>query len=128
MYDKEREDGYFTPQEPTAPQPLAGIETTLDGDSANPESSGEWNPLDSIFVTMPPWHPVIVGSAGLTGGKGEKEKTAKNPVSHWKVSKKSIIGKAYPFVVFLSVNLTLLQILSFLLMQSMLLPFLRMAA
>ncbi|KAK7693959.1 hypothetical protein QCA50_003534 [Cerrena zonata] len=80
VYDKEREDGAFTPHEPTSP---------LDP-STNPDTHppGEWNPLDSIFVTMPPWHPVTSVSGG---GKGEKEKAFKNPVSHWKVSKKSII-------------------------------------
>ncbi|GBE81904.1 Probable catabolite repression protein [Sparassis crispa] len=83
VYDKEREDGVFMPQEPGAPP-----STSSDGNSAS--SHGEWNPLDSIFVTMPPWHPVTVGGNLSSGGKSEKEKTAKNPVSHWKVSRKGI--------------------------------------
>lgn len=89
VYDKEREDGAFTPQEPTSSS--SNGTTSLDS-NGNPESSspGEWNPLDSIFVTMPPWHPVTSVSGG---GNREKEKVAKNPVSHWKVSKKSIMGK-----------------------------------
>lgn len=66
----------------------------LDGSSSS-SSQGEWNPLDSIFVTMPPWHPVTAGGPVLPGGKPEKEKTAKNPVSHWRVSRRSIVGEAF---------------------------------
>ncbi|KAI0075272.1 hypothetical protein K474DRAFT_1676500 [Panus rudis PR-1116 ss-1] len=65
VYDKEREDGIFTPNEPTAPS-----STPFDGSPPNttpvpPGGSppGEWNPLDSIFVTMPPWHPVTTSQA-----------------------------------------------------------------
>lgn len=50
--------------------------------------------MDSIFVTMPPWHPVTVGGPVPVGTKPEKEKTAKNPVSHWRVSRRSIVGKS----------------------------------
>jgi hypothetical protein len=55
-------------------------------------SHREWDPLDSMFVTMPPWHPVT--SVGGVNGAGrlDKEKTAKNPVSHWRVSRKSVVG------------------------------------
>ena len=81
VYDKDREDGGFTPQPPAAPV-TEGQEST---------SEGQWNPLESIFVTMPPWHPIH--AASNANGKGEKEtKTAKNPVSHWKVSNRSIVG------------------------------------
>jgi len=84
VYDKDREDGVFTPQDPTSPNES--------GDSPQQSSPKEWNPIDSIFVTMPPWHPVTVGANALAGNpKTEKEKVAKNPVSHWKVSKQSII-------------------------------------
>lgn len=68
MYDKEREDGVFAPQDPT-----------------------EWNPLDSVFVTVPPWL-----SGGLGGAAqaqvGKDNKAARNPVSHWRVSKRSVVG------------------------------------
>lgn len=84
VYDKEREDGAFTPNDPNAP-PSDVL------DSLQPSTAKEWNPLDRIFVTMPPWHPVTVGANTLSGAKPEKEKTAKNPVSHWRVSKKVII-------------------------------------
>ncbi|ETW86103.1 hypothetical protein HETIRDRAFT_309667 [Heterobasidion irregulare TC 32-1] len=70
VYDKDRDDGLFAPQHPHSglPQPP----------SARPAAgAGEWNPLDTIFVTMPPWHP--------------RDKAAKNPVSHWKVAHRSIV-------------------------------------
>ncbi|KAI0782200.1 WD40 repeat-like protein [Abortiporus biennis] len=99
VYDKEREDGAFSPQEPTAPLPTPPSLTQpfQSGGIAppTPPIPGEWNPLDSIFVTMPPWHPVNVSSSNSGSGannNGGKEKiVAKNPVSHWKVTKKSII-------------------------------------
>ncbi|KAI0780565.1 WD40 repeat-like protein [Trametes elegans] len=87
IYDKEREDGSFIPHEPgSSPPPVF----PLDGGSSN-SSQGEWNPLDSIFVTMPPWHPVTTGGPVPPGAKQDKEKAAKNPVSHWRVSRRSIV-------------------------------------
>ncbi|PCH37890.1 WD40 repeat-like protein [Wolfiporia cocos MD-104 SS10] len=83
VYDKEREDGAFVPQEPGTSN------SSSDGNSAS--SRGDWDPLDSIFVTMPPWHPVAAGSALSGASKPDKEKAAKNPVSHWKVSRRSIV-------------------------------------
>ncbi|KAJ7256497.1 WD40-repeat-containing domain protein [Mycena haematopus] len=71
VYDKEREDGHFTPQDPTQ-------KNTSDSESQ------PWDPIDSIFVTMPPWHPVSSG-AGLAA------KVAKNPVSHWRVSRRAVV-------------------------------------
>lgn len=87
VYDKEREDGAFVPNEPG---------TSSGSTEAGSRSSvgGEWDPLDSIFVTMPPWHPVIAGGIMSTVGRQDKDKTAKNPVSHWKVSRKSIVGES----------------------------------
>lgn len=64
VYDKEREDGTFKPSEVAAK---------------------DWDPVDNIFVTMPPWHP----AAG--GALKERDKAIRNPVSHWRVSRKSII-------------------------------------
>lgn len=91
VYDKEREDGVFAPTEPgtsSGSAPGSPVEGAASGSSV-----GEWDPLDSIFVTMPPWHPVTAGGVVSSGGKQDKDKTAKNPVSHWKVSRKSIVGK-----------------------------------
>ncbi|KAJ3507274.1 hypothetical protein NLJ89_g6395 [Agrocybe chaxingu] len=86
VYDKEREDGIFTPDDPNAPPPPDpnGL-TTQDG------SHQEWDPLDSIFVTMPPWHPVTSGGALAAPGKSDKEKAAKNPVSHWRLSRRGVV-------------------------------------
>ncbi|KAJ6502129.1 catabolite repression protein creC [Mycena sanguinolenta] len=67
VYDKEREDGNFTPHDP-----------------AGGSASKPWDPIDSIFVTMPPWHPVSSGAAAAA-------KVAKNPVSHWRVSRRAVV-------------------------------------
>lgn len=87
VYDKERDDGTFIPQEPIGRAP------SVNGAPASSSEDGtlqkEWDPTDSIFVTMPPWHPVMSGNGF---GKADKEKTAKNPVSHWRVSRRSILG------------------------------------
>ncbi|KAF8349185.1 WD40-repeat-containing domain protein [Amanita rubescens] len=66
-YDKEREDGAFIPP---------------------PCDAHQWDPTDSIVVTMPSWHPVMSGNHS---DKTEKEKVAKNPVSHWRVSHRKIV-------------------------------------
>ncbi|KAI9065394.1 WD40 repeat-like protein [Trametes sanguinea] len=87
VYDKEREDGAFIPHEPGSSPPTV---FPLDGTSSS-SSQGEWNPLDSIYVTMPPWHPVTAGGPVVPGAKQDKDKTAKNPVSHWRVSRRSIV-------------------------------------
>ncbi|KAJ7481231.1 catabolite repression protein creC [Mycena galericulata] len=52
------------------------------------EDGTEWDPIDSIFVTMPPWHPV--SGAGV-GTPGKVDKVAKNPVSHWRVSRRAVV-------------------------------------
>lgn len=84
LYDKEREDGIFTPKEPSAivPSPFTS------GSESDGSQNDVWNPLDSIYVTMPPWHPAAIASPST----GSKDKTPKNPVSHWRVSKKKIVG------------------------------------
>jgi catabolite repression protein CreC len=87
VYDKEREDGVFTPQDP---------KSFVASESASPTSQEasspkEWNPLDNMFVTVPPWHPATGGGTS-NGGRPDKEKAAKNPVSHWRVSRRSVVG------------------------------------
>ncbi|KAH9958312.1 WD40 repeat-like protein [Russula dissimulans] len=95
VYDKDREDGAFSPQAPTAS--LASPPRTPANGQAppspemTPPGTGEWNPLDSIFVTIPPWHPVNAAGTQAAGGKGDRDKATKNPVSHWKVSKRSVV-------------------------------------
>ncbi|CAK5265091.1 unnamed protein product [Mycena citricolor] len=64
VYDKGREDGTFSPQEVV-----------------------DWDPIDSIFITIPPWHPV----SGTVPGAPKGEKVAKNPVSHWRVSRRAVV-------------------------------------
>ena len=83
LFDKEREDGIFTPREPSAviPNPFTN------GAESNGSQGDVWNPLDSIYVTMPPWHPASIASPLI----GTKDKIPKNPVSHWRVSKKSVV-------------------------------------
>jgi hypothetical protein len=95
VYDKEREDGTFTPQDPTSVIPPTPVAESNGASSSSQDaiSQGEWNPLDNIFVTMPPWHPVTsLGGLNSTAGKPEKDKAAKNPVSHWRVSRRSVVG------------------------------------
>jgi catabolite repression protein CreC len=107
VYDKERDDGVFTPQEPAGRPQGVSMATTIPSEVGALQK--EWDPTDTIFVTMPPWHPVMSAN-GL--GKADKEKSAKNPVSHWRVSRRSILGRYFsiPNKVFLSLKL---QISSF---------------
>ncbi|KAH0583600.1 hypothetical protein H2248_009219 [Termitomyces sp. 'cryptogamus'] len=84
VYDKERDDGAFIPQDPVG-------KSSDSSDSGDGSTQKEWDPRDSIFVTMPPWHPVTSGGGITSNGKQEKEKAAKNPVSHWRVSRRSIV-------------------------------------
>ncbi|KAJ7085728.1 catabolite repression protein creC [Mycena belliarum] len=79
VYDKERDDGGFTPQDP--------VGTTTDSPSEGQQrSTKEWDPIDSIFVTIPPWHPVSSGT-----GLAKVDKVAKNPVSHWRVARRAVV-------------------------------------
>lgn len=91
LYDKEREDGMFTARDPDATLPPS---LDLNGSSHSSFTPpGPWNPLDSIYVTLPPWHPASIASATTNGIKADKEKdrVPKNPVSHWRVSKKKVV-------------------------------------
>ncbi|KAG6880267.1 hypothetical protein C0992_001836 [Termitomyces sp. T32_za158] len=88
VYDKERDDGAFIPQDPIGKFPDHPI-------SQEQSIQKEWDPTDSIFVTIPPWHPVTSGGGITSNGKAEKEKAIKNPVSHWRVSHRSIVGNSF---------------------------------
>lgn len=90
LYDKEREDGVFVPKEPTAI--ISALSSTAV--DSNGAQGNVWNPLDSIYVTMPPWHPAAIASPS----SGGKDKVPKNPVSHWRVSKKKIVGSYFQLV------------------------------
>ncbi|KAG6820648.1 hypothetical protein H0H93_013847 [Arthromyces matolae] len=75
VYDKERDDGVFTPQDPIARSHDHSGATVSDDGSLQKE----WDPTESIFVTMPPWHPVTSGTGIASNGKSDKDKVAKNP-------------------------------------------------
>ncbi|KAK0497094.1 hypothetical protein EDD18DRAFT_1319942 [Armillaria luteobubalina] len=91
VYDRERDDGTFKPQEPIAQSGSSGSGSLPSSDDST--SQKDWDPMDNIFVTIPPWHPVT-GGAGLKNER-EREKAVKNPVSHWKVSRKSVVDFAF---------------------------------
>ena len=92
VYEKDREDGPFTPRLPPTGvgPPLAHPQAqtpTSGGGGAPPHAEyfeAPWDPMDDMLVT--PNH------AGGAVGPNEKGPPKKNPVSHWRVSKKSIIG------------------------------------
>ena len=94
MYDKEREDSSFVPQAPfkrTAVHPPSQSGSSNSSTPSEIAVSGEgWDPLESIFVTVPRWQP-----ANAARGKADREKTAKNPMGHWKVSKRGVVGMFY---------------------------------
>ncbi|KAH8116994.1 WD40 repeat-like protein [Phellopilus nigrolimitatus] len=98
VYDKEREDGAFTAQKPfkrsTAPPVSQSESSSSSFPSDDASSREEWDPLESIFVTPPKWHPVATHS-NHSRGRSDKDKTAKNPVSHWRVSRRGVLDIAY---------------------------------
>jgi len=88
VYDRDREDGPFTPREPHGPESIpsplpspAGPRSNSSAGAANGYvgvQTTQWDPLYDMFVTP----------NQLSGN----EKSPKNPVSHWRVSKKKILG------------------------------------
>lgn len=100
IYDVEREDGSFAPLDPnTTPDNLPAHNGTADSIN-NPStpaveaSPQEWDSLETIFVTIPPWHPAATSASTLSASaKQSKAEVAKNPVSHWRLSKQAILGK-----------------------------------
>lgn len=98
VYDKEREDGAFSPQEPTSGYSGGDASGAAISEEAVVQPHRDWDPTDNIFVTMPPWHPVTTGGGGLNvAGKSDKDsKVVKNPVSHWRISRKGVVG-GHPF-------------------------------
>ena len=90
VYDRDREDGAFTPREPHGPEVLPSPLPSPNNGGQKPNGQGalglqepdhlvqtEWDPLHEMFVTSNP-----LGN----------EKALRNPVSHWRVSKKKILG------------------------------------
>lgn len=89
VYDTDRDDGMFSVSMPTAPLPTP-IPPPGSSPSRGPPQSPlqkEWDPLTTIHVTSPPWHP-----ESAVGGKERADRSAaKNPVSHWRVSKRGVV-------------------------------------
>jgi catabolite repression protein CreC len=108
IFDKEREDGVFSPQDPNkggstsvAPaKPDDSTASTTNSSTVVPSLSspdsktGEWDPSEEMFVSMPPWHPASPAAAVGREGAGKSEKAGKNPISHWRLSRRSVVGKA----------------------------------
>ena len=88
VYDVERADSNsFTPDDPNTSQSHTAL---MGNDDLEKLDNKEWDPMESLFATLPPGHP---GAANLLAtGKSEKDKNLKNPVTHWRVSKGSILG------------------------------------
>ncbi|KAH7923482.1 WD40 repeat-like protein [Leucogyrophana mollusca] len=91
VYDKERDDGVFTPQVPStsAPSPSPCPSDPPTAPTSTP--TVDWDPLVNLFVTVPPWHPAPASGAAPGGNKPDKDRTAKNPLSHWRVSRRSVV-------------------------------------
>lgn len=96
VYDRDREDGAFTPREPHGPEVLPSPLPSPSNGGQKPNGHGalglqeptqpvqtDWDPLHDIFVTPNPL------------GVGGSEKALRNPVSHWRVSKKKILDFAF---------------------------------
>lgn len=59
-------------------------------------SPQEWDPLDSMFVTIPPWDPASTSANASTAPpKSGKVDIVKNPVIHWRLSKRAITGRHF---------------------------------
>lgn len=95
VYDKEKDDGTFIPSIPDA---SASTTLSVPGPStpgmpvqiqppSQPHGGTEWDPTSTIHVTTPPWHPESSTAPKERTDKG----TAKNPVSHWRISRRSIM-------------------------------------
>ncbi|KAG1743390.1 WD40 repeat-like protein [Suillus lakei] len=83
VYDKEREDGLFTASIPNGLTNTPHIHLNANAHPTSPVTDG-WDPLSTMFVTPPPWHPEAVG-------RGEKGMVAKNPVSHWRLCRRGVV-------------------------------------
>lgn len=88
VYDRDREDGPFAPKEPHGPEvplstPKGNVVASSNDviDAPDDTATTEWDPLYDIFVTP---NPLAAGA---------NEKSLRNPVSHWRVSKRRISGK-----------------------------------
>lgn len=100
VYDKEREDSTFAPRNPAKAHDVvdpSNVAPRTSEDAVSTEST-EWDPRGEMLVTP--------GPSGLVPPGGSKEKILKNPVSHWRVSRKAIYGGSSCFIFFLASRLT----------------------
>jgi len=104
VYDIERDDGpSFKPREagPSSPGTTDSTAGSSDRDAGLSGSTPEWDPMEEILVTS----GTGGGNNGEGGGSvsgiggmgtlGGREKAGKNPVSHWRVSNRNIVGFAF---------------------------------
>ncbi|KZV96164.1 WD40 repeat-like protein [Exidia glandulosa HHB12029] len=116
VYDSGRDDGSFTPVDPDASIPSSlGLPKTASthsqysngtnlepGTGASSQTSSilpssataasdpqSWDPLDDILVSKPPWHPAMIASAD------SRKVAVKNPLSHWRVSRRGVLGLVF---------------------------------
>ncbi|KAF8136502.1 WD40 repeat-like protein [Boletus edulis] len=90
VYDKERDDGVFNV--PTPPISTPSVLHSNSHSSQNPSQPAvEWDPLTTMYVTVPPWHPEANTNGGVRADKG----VAKNPVSHWRLGKRAVVDFAF---------------------------------
>ncbi|KAG9318615.1 WD40 repeat-like protein [Chiua virens] len=83
VYDKERDDGVFSVTAPTIQISPSNLKPTQN----QSQPTGEWDPLTIMYVAVPPWHP----EANVNGGAKADKGVAKNPVSHWRLSKRAVV-------------------------------------
>ncbi|KAG8767048.1 hypothetical protein FRC12_006475 [Ceratobasidium sp. 428] len=92
VYDTERQDAPFTPNDPAKPipapttpaqAPAEGENGSTNGSSGEEKGERMWNPLDELLVTS---------NAGGPGAGGIGAKGMKNPVSHWRLTEKKSIS------------------------------------
>lgn len=94
VYDKERDDGVFSASVPSSPpptsNPLRSNSASLEQTNmpSQPQEGAQWDPLTTIHVTTPPWHP----ESAVAGKERPDKGTAKNPVSHWRISTRGVLG------------------------------------
>ncbi|KZS90026.1 WD40 repeat-like protein [Sistotremastrum niveocremeum HHB9708] len=93
LFDKEREDGTFTRILGSSAQtPKPESEASADIGHSPSDFSSDWDTLSGIIVSTP---PLLAAKAGQSGSNNihsptGKEKPARNPVAHWKVSRRPI--------------------------------------
>lgn len=71
------------------PVPLSTTSPGVSHTSSDDSVREPWDPLESIFVSRPT-HPVV--SHSTRSGKPDRDRAQKNPVSHWRVAKRSVLG------------------------------------